>query len=74
MSLNGKVAIITGGWTRIRKSLCKRLVQNGIKVVIADINEEKGDYAEEIRHRGYEALAIKVDISDESVHKTWRKK
>lgn len=67
MPLNEKVAIITGAGQGLGKAYAKRLVQEGIKVVIADINGEKAEStAAEINAEGFEALAIKVDISDES--------
>ncbi len=49
MDLEGKVAIITGGSSGIGKAIAERYVEEGMKVVIADVDEEKGnEVADEI--------------------------
>lgn len=60
--LQGQVAIITGGAQGLGEALVERLVQEGAKVVIADLNYEA---AEAVAQRfGENAMAVKVDVSD----------
>ncbi|PKM83949.1 MAG: short-chain dehydrogenase [Firmicutes bacterium HGW-Firmicutes-13] len=64
--LYNKVAIITGGSSGIGESSARLFAEEGAKVVIVDINKEKGEIvAKEIKDRGKEALFIKADISKE---------
>ena len=43
MELNGSVAIVTGGASGLGAATAKRLVAGGAKVVLADLNDEKGE-------------------------------
>jgi hypothetical protein len=61
----GKVAVITGGGQGIGKAVARRLLESGMKVVIAEIDEEAGrETVEEFRDRG-EIMFISADIADE---------
>lgn len=63
MRLKDKVAIITGGGRGIGEFTAKKFVQEGAKVVIADINE--GDInrvVNEIKDNGGEAFGIIVNV------------
>ncbi len=40
--LDGKVAIVTGGASGIGAATCRRFVQDGARVVVADVNDEAG--------------------------------
>lgn len=42
MSLQGKVAIVTGGGQGIGKAIAKKFLEKGLSVVIAEIDEEAG--------------------------------
>ena len=67
MSLNGKVAVVTGAAQGIGEGYAKGLAKVGCKVVVADINAEQGEkVAKEIQNSGSEAVFIKVDVSSET--------
>jgi 3-oxoacyl-[acyl-carrier protein] reductase len=67
MSLKGKVAVITGGGQGLGRSYAFTLAENGAKVAIAEINAEKAEQVvQELREKNYEAIAVKVDVSDEA--------
>lgn len=64
--LEGKVAIVTGSAEGIGAVTAKLFAREGAKVVVADINEAKGQQvAEEIRQDGGEAIFILVDVTNE---------
>lgn len=61
MSLEGKVAIVTGGGRGLGAGYCRALAAEGATVVVADIAEEGArEVADEIG-----GLAVKVDVSDD---------
>lgn len=65
MRLKDRVAIITGASQGIGKGYALRLAEEGAKVVIADINDEKGQNVEtELKEKGYAAKYVRVDVSD----------
>lgn len=65
MDNRGKVAVITGGGQGIGKAVARRLIESGMKVAIAEIDEEAGsETVEEFRDRG-EIMFIHTDIADE---------
>ena len=45
MQLNGKLAVITGGISGLGRATAERFAKEGARVVIADINAEKGETA-----------------------------
>lgn len=59
--LQGKVAIITGGSTGIGLAVATRLIDEGCKVGILDINEEL--QCDDISLRANEMLLVKCDIT-----------
>lgn len=67
MSLDGKVALVTGGSGGLGRMHCLVLAQNGADIVMtANTNPDKAEaVAEEVRKLGRKALPIKVDISIE---------
>ncbi len=65
MQLKDKVAIVTGGAQGIGLACAMRFVQEGAKVVIADVNAEKGEAAAtSLRDSGGEAEFIVCDVGD----------
>ena len=64
-SLKGKVALITGGSTGIGFATAKKLAEEGVKVVIANANAERGKEAvQKLREAGGEATFLQTDVSD----------
>jgi NAD(P)-dependent dehydrogenase (short-subunit alcohol dehydrogenase family) len=65
--LEGKVAIITGGGTGIGEATCERFAQEGARVAIFDVDLISAEKtAELLRGAGYEAFAIRVDVTKEA--------
>jgi len=63
ISLEGKVAMISGGASGIGLGTAKRLAEFGAKIMILDINEENGAKAvKEIEKAGATAMFIKCDV------------
>ncbi|MDN6161480.1 MAG: glucose 1-dehydrogenase [Atopostipes sp.] len=66
--LDKKVAIVTGGAAGMGETHVRLFIKNGAKVVITDIDEEKGEaLAEEL---GENALFVKHNVTDEEGWKT----
>ena len=64
MSLNGKVAIVTGGSRGIGRAYVEGLADQGAAVLIADLLEAEGEAtAEAIRVKGQKAAFHKTDVS-----------
>jgi 3-oxoacyl-[acyl-carrier protein] reductase len=62
--LQDNVAIITGGAQGIGMSFSLRFAREGAKVVIADINIDAANkLVESLAGEGFEALAVKTDVS-----------
>jgi 3-oxoacyl-[acyl-carrier protein] reductase len=66
MRLKDKVAIITGAGQGIGAAFAARLAAEGARVVIADVNKEGAQaVASSLISAGYEAMALKTDVSSE---------
>jgi NAD(P)-dependent dehydrogenase (short-subunit alcohol dehydrogenase family) len=64
MRLDNKVAIVTGGASGIGEGTVRRFVEEGARVVIADLNDDAGSaLAEEL---GDLCIYQRTDVSDES--------
>lgn len=59
-----KVAVVTGGASGIGRGMAERFGEEGMKVVLADIEEEALRQAEaEMREKGVDVLAVLTDVS-----------
>lgn len=64
MTLENKVAIVTGGAGGIGLAIASRFLRDGAKVVIADIDDERGEAAEaELKEIG-EAAYVHCDVAE----------
>lgn len=64
--LQDKVAVITGGASGIGAATARLFVSEGAKVVLVDLNEEKGKaFEQELKALKAEALFIKANITSE---------
>jgi NAD(P)-dependent dehydrogenase (short-subunit alcohol dehydrogenase family) len=61
-SLNGRVAIVTGGAGGIGAATCRVMAERGARIVVADINR---DGAEALAAELPDALALQVDLAEE---------
>ena len=67
MRMKDKVAIVTGASSGIGKACAERFVDEGAKVVLADVNDELGEReADALRRAGGEALYQHCDVGDKA--------
>ena len=65
MRLKDRIAVITGGAQGIGAAIATRFAQDGAKVVIADINEEKAKaLVSQLKEAGADAMHVLCDVSD----------
>lgn len=64
--VQGNVAIVTGGGSGIGRACCLRLAEEGAKVVVTDISEERGrETVGQIEARGGDGLFLRHDVTRE---------
>ena len=64
-NLEGRCAVVTGAASGIGKALSERFVADGMKVVLADVEQEALSVVEkELREQGGEVVGVRVDVSD----------
>lgn len=67
MTLEGKVAVVTGGGQGLGRAMTLALVRAGARVAVADMNLDTAEgVAAEVAGAGGEALAVQVDVADEA--------
>jgi len=65
MSIQHKVALITGASSGIGKATALKLAQAGVKVgLAARRSQQLEELAAQIRHAGGEALVLTMDVTD----------
>ena len=65
-SLQGKVALVTGGASGLGEAVCKVLSGEGVTVFVADIQEDKANaLAAELSENGKKAYALNLDVCNE---------
>lgn len=63
--LKGHTAIVTGAGQGIGEAIARRFVEEGARVVIAELNADTGEkLAEELRTNGHQAIAVQTDVAD----------
>ncbi len=63
-TLKGKVAVVTGAASGIGRAMAERFAREGMKVVLADVEEKPlGEVRDAIAKGGTEALAVRTDVS-----------
>lgn len=64
MSINGKVALITGAGQGIGRAIALRLANDGADIAVVDMKEDKTKaVADEVRKIGRKATTFKADVS-----------
>lgn len=67
IDLEGRVALVTGAGSGIGEAIARTLARAGAAVAVADLAEDAAKrVAGDIEERGGRALAVAVDVSDES--------
>jgi NAD(P)-dependent dehydrogenase (short-subunit alcohol dehydrogenase family) len=65
LRLKDRVVIVTGGAQGIGRTYVLRLVQEGAKVVVADVGDT-GPVVDEVRRAGGEAIGLSTDVTNET--------
>jgi 3-oxoacyl-[acyl-carrier protein] reductase len=67
MTLEGRVAVVTGAGRGIGRAYAQSLAESGAAVVVADIDSAMAnDAATELERMGHQSLAVTVDVSDKA--------
>ncbi len=62
---SGRVAVVTGAASGMGRAFAQRFAEEGMRVVLADIEEPALERAvEELRAEGHDALGVRTDVAD----------
>ncbi|MBI1800660.1 MAG: SDR family NAD(P)-dependent oxidoreductase, partial [Chloroflexi bacterium] len=62
--LRGKVAVITGGASGIGRAFAERCMEEGVKIVLADVEQAALDQTTQaLKTAGAEVVGIRTDVS-----------
>ena len=64
--LTGKVAFITGASKGIGEGIARVYAKHGAKVLLAARSSKTEEIAESLRSKGYEAIAVQMDVSNKN--------
>lgn len=70
MSLNGRVALVTGAARGIGFAIATRLARDGHNVALVDLNPDVEQAAKALQDAGHQARALCLDIADEAAVQT----
>jgi NAD(P)-dependent dehydrogenase (short-subunit alcohol dehydrogenase family) len=63
--LSGQVAVVTGGAGGIGRAMGERFAREGMKVVLADVDDDAlADAAGKLQADGFEVIGVNCDVSD----------
>jgi NAD(P)-dependent dehydrogenase (short-subunit alcohol dehydrogenase family) len=65
--LSGRIALVTGAAGGLGQAICKKLVSEGARVAVADIDTAKGEAL--VKALGPQSLFVKLDVTSEGA---WR--
>src|SRR6187402_1711779 len=62
--LTGKVAVVTGAASGLGRAFAQRLAEEGMKVVLADIDEARlAAVVDELQKGGHEVIGVPTDVA-----------
>ena len=65
LGIKDRVALVTGAGRGIGRQICLTLAEEGVRVVVNDVVQERADsMAEEIRKAGGQAIGVVADVTD----------
>lgn len=66
-NVSGRVAVVTGGASGIGFAISRRFCEEGMKVVIGDVDPKSLEQAQEtLRAEGFDATAVQCDVRDQA--------